>query len=292
MTNSDRDMRIITTVLEMQEAAQEARNSGLRVGCVPTMGSLHAGHASLIKGSAARNGMTVVSVFVNPTQFGPTEDYDSYPRDLDGDMAAIESAGGTHIFAPTVAEMYPEGFATTVHVGEITEVLEGAQRPGHFDGVSTIVCKLFEAMRPDEAFFGQKDLQQTLVIKRMVRDLLLPIHILVMPTLREESGLAMSSRNVYLTEQERHEAAALYRALTTAADLIEGNGDVISRESVESSMLSALATADGLQVDYAVAVDADTLQPRDLYERGDEIALLVAVFIGQTRLIDNMVVRA
>ena len=284
-------MQVITTVLEMQQATNEAQRQGKSVGCVPTMGSLHAGHASLIEASSKRHDLTVVSVFVNPTQFGPTEDYDSYPRDLDGDIAAIGSAGGTHIFAPTVVEMYPDGFSTTVHVGDVTKVLEGARRPGHFDGVSTIVCKLFEAMRPDEAFFGQKDLQQTLVIKRMVRDLLMPIKIAVMPTLREDSGLAMSSRNVYLSDQERHNAAVLYRALQAAVDLVGNANDVVSRPALEHIMANMLSTVEGLEIDYAVALDADTLQPADSYGKGDEVALLIAVFLGSTRPIDNMLVR-
>ncbi len=283
-------MHVITSVAEMQQIAETARQQGRSVGCVPTMGSLHNGHGSLIAASAERHALTVTSVFVNPTQFGPHEDYDAYPRDLDGDIATIRAHGGTHVFAPSVAEMYPEGFTTSIRVGGVTEVLEGARRPGHFDGVATVVCKLLEAMRPTEAFFGQKDYQQTLVVKRMVRDLFLPVKITVMPTVREDDGLAMSSRNVYLSADQRNKATTIYRALLAAQDLLSETEDTISRQAIEHAMTLVISHVPEFEIDYAVAVDADTLQEQEAYATGDRVALLIAAKLGTTRLIDNLVV--
>lgn len=283
-------MQVITTIAEMQELAERSKREGRTVGCVPTMGSLHNGHGSLIAASAQHHAVTVTSVFVNPTQFGPNEDYDSYPRDLDGDIEKIREHGGTHVFAPSVAEMYPEGFSTSIRVGDVTEVLEGARRPGHFDGVATVVCKLLEAMRPTEAYFGQKDYQQTLVVKRMVRDLFLPVRITVMPTVREADGLAMSSRNAYLSSDERKKATILFQALQAARDLVSDTDDSISRQAIEHAMTHTLKQVPELVPEYAVAVDADTLREQDSYATGDRIALLIASKLGTTRLIDNFVV--
>lgn len=283
-------MHVITTVAEMQAIARTARVLGQTIGCVPTMGALHAGHGSLIEASAAAHAVTITSVFVNPTQFGPTEDFDSYPRMLEADIATIERCGGTHVFAPSIAEMYPGGYTTTIHVDGVTEVLEGAHRPGHFDGVATVVCKLLMAMQPNEAFFGQKDYQQTLVVRRMVADLLLPVTISVRPTVREQNGLAMSSRNAYLSAEERHRAAVLYRALQSAADVVRLATQSVSRHAIEDAMLRELRTVEELTVGYAVAVDADTLLASETYSTGDRLALLIAGTLGTTRLIDNMLV--
>jgi pantoate--beta-alanine ligase len=283
-------MIIISTVAEMQSAIRDARTTGKSIGCIPTMGALHAGHGSLIDASSKVHDLTVVSVFVNPTQFGPKEDFDTYPRTLDADLELIEVYGGTHVFAPSVAEMYPEGFATTIHVGGITEVLEGAHRPGHFDGVATIVTKLLEAMRPDEAYFGQKDYQQTLVVKRLVRDLFLPVKINVSPTIREDDGLAMSSRNRYLSAEERSHATSLFRALEAARTFITSADLPVHANRMEQIMQTVLKAEEQIQVEYAVAVDAETLQPMPQIRQGDVIALLISARLGTTRLIDNVVV--
>jgi pantoate--beta-alanine ligase len=283
-------MQVISTVAEMQQVARRARQLGQTIGCVPTMGALHAGHGSLIAASAAVHAVTVTSVFVNPTQFGPTEDFDSYPRMLDADIATIERCGGTHVFAPSIAEMYPGGYTTKIRLDGVTEVLEGAHRPGHFDGVATVVCKLLMAMQPDEAFFGQKDYQQTLVVRRLVEDLLIPVTMTVAPTVREANGLAMSSRNAYLSAEERHRAAVLYRALSSAADIVTAADQDVSRHAIEDAMLRELHTVEDFSVGYAVAVDADTLLPADTYHPGDRLALLIAGTLGTTRLIDNVLV--
>lgn len=283
-------MQVLSTVAEMQQVARQARALGLTVGCVPTMGALHAGHGSLIAASAAKHPITVTSVFVNPTQFGVHEDFDQYPRMLDADIETIRAHGGTHVFAPSIAEMYPGGYTTKIHIAEVTDMLEGAHRPGHFDGVATVVCKLLMAMQPDEAFFGQKDYQQTLVVRRLVQDLLIPVTITVEPTIREANGLAMSSRNAYLSEEHRHRAAVLYRALQSAVDLIHASTDAVSRHALEDAMLRELHTVSEFTPAYAVAVDADTLREADAYRHGDRIALLIAGTLGTTRLIDNMVV--
>ena len=294
-TARERDVHVIHTIAEMQAVVMNAHAERQTVGCVPTMGALHEGHAALISRSASRHPLTVVSVFVNPLQFGPNEDYKRYPRDIDADVHIIRAHGGTHVFAPSVEEMYPDGFATSIHIGGVAERLEGASRPGHFDGVATVVCKLFQAMIPSEAFFGQKDWQQTLVIKRMVKDLSLPVRIDVVPTIRDEDGLAKSSRNKYLSDADRANALSLSRALHAAAESVSNNGpsekgsDGISSEQLESIMMSTL---NGIDVEYAVAVDSASLEPREFFHSKDSIALLVAARVGTTRLIDNLVVTA
>ncbi|MBI2793058.1 MAG: pantoate--beta-alanine ligase [Ignavibacteria bacterium] len=285
-------MHIITTISEMQDIVSDARAERVDIGFVPTMGSLHGGHAELIKVSSMRHSLTVVSVFVNPLQFGPSEDFGTYPRNLDSDVRMIREHGGTHVFAPSAEEMYPQGFATSIHIGGIAKELEGAGRPGHFDGVATVVCKLFNTVMPTEAFFGQKDYQQTLVVKQMVADLAMPIAINVVPTVREADGLAMSSRNAYLNFEERNRATSLFRALTRAKEFIENleaplqKRKALPRLEIEALMQAALQE---VSVEYAVAVDAATLQSRDNYFSGEKIALLIAAFAGRTRLIDNIV---
>lgn len=280
-------MQVIHTVAEMQRFARTARAQGQSIGCVPTMGSLHAGHASLIHEAARRHPVVVTSVFVNPTQFGPNEDFEKYPRDLERDVHVVTQAGGTVVFAPSVDEMYPAGTSTMIRMSGVTEPFEGRFRPGHFDGVATVVCKLLEAMRPDVAYFGQKDYQQTLVVRRMVADLLMPVAIMVMPTLREQSGLAMSSRNVYLSAEERDRAAAIFRALRTGQALAQ-TGER-RRSAYEEIMRGDLGEAEDVRVDYLEAALASDLATPDLFENGDEIVLLAAVRLGTTRLIDNLV---
>lgn len=293
LMDTKRDIPVITTVAEMQHMVDAARSAGHSIGCVPTMGYLHDGHASLIRAAAERHAVVVVSVFVNPTQFGPSEDFARYPRDLAGDVALVAEAGGTVVFAPTVEEMYPQGPVSTIHITGVTEMLEGARRPGHFDGVATVVARLFEAMRPDEAFFGQKDLQQTLVIKRLAEVAESPIvkavTITVLPTQREPDGLARSSRNVYLSAEDRAEAPVIYRALIAGTDALRSGER--SASAIESLMMDELQTVQRLDVEYAVAVDASTLRPFDgAIPTQANVALLIAARLGTTRLIDNVVV--
>lgn len=287
-----RDLVTVETVAQMQSIVRAAKQQGLTVGCVPTMGYLHDGHASLIRRAAENNDLVVVSIFVNPTQFGPNEDFERYPRDLERDMGIVGQAGGTHVFVPSVKEMYPDGARSTIHIDGVTEVLEGAARPTHFDGVATVVSRLFEAMEPTVAYFGQKDYQQTLVIRRMVESSpLATVHsvaIEILPTMREESGLARSSRNVYLSDSDRRDASIIYAALCSGADLLSGGEH--SLPLVESAMRARLSELPRLNVEYAVAVDAATLRPPQTIAPGMSVALLIAARLGSTRLIDNVVV--
>lgn len=280
-------MRIITTVAEMQTLVRDLRAAGSSIGCVPTMGSLHDGHASLISSAAEQHGTVITSIFVNPTQFAPTEDLSKYPRNLERDLLIVAQAGGTVVFTPSVEEVYPDGFASIIHVGGIADVFEGARRPGHFDGVATIVAKLLIAMSPDEAYFGQKDYQQTLVVRALVRDLGFACTITVLDTIREADGLAMSSRNVYLTEEERAQASTLFLALSTARNMIEqGERSVVA---LEDAMSATLLMVPGLAIDYASVVMVSTLATIEVLPSGSSVALLLAVRIGSTRLIDNMI---
>lgn len=290
--SAKRDPIVIETIQKMQEAVLRAKEAGQSVGCVPTMGYLHDGHASLIREATQHHPFVVVSIFVNPTQFGPTEDFARYPRNLERDLAIAREAGATHVFVPSVEEMYPEGPQSSIHIDGVTEILEGAIRPTHFDGVATVVSRLFEAMQPSVAYFGQKDLQQTLVIKRLVERSPIPcvraVNVCVLPTIREQDGLARSSRNVYLSEQDRADAPIIYTALCHGADALHrGERDL---SSVELVMRNTLATVTRMELDYAVAVDADTLRPPDDVREGMTIALLIAARLGSTRLIDNMLV--
>lgn len=271
------------TIADVREAVAAARREGRRIGFVPTMGALHAGHGALIEQAVAECGFVVVSIFVNPLQFGPNEDFDRYPRTLDADVAYVRSLGAHLVFAPSVEEMYPEPQLTFVDVEQLTDNLCGASRPGHFRGVATVVTKLFNIVAPDAAYFGQKDAQQAAVIQRMVTDLSMPIEVVVVPTRREPDGLAMSSRNKYLSPEERKAALVLYKALQKAVRAIEEgerDPDVVEkllRETIEQEPLA--------RIDYAAVVDARTLRPVS-YIRGN-ILLAVAAFIGSTRLIDN-----
>lgn len=276
----------------MRKRVRALRDHNQTIGCVPTMGSLHQGHASLIRAAADIHACVVVSVFVNPTQFSPSEDFRTYPRNLAGDAQIVWQAGGTLIFAPSVEEMYPNGPHSSVHINGITEVLEGASRPTHFDGVATVVSRLFDAIQPDEAFFGQKDLQQTLVIRRLVEtsqaDSVKNVQITVLPTLREPGGLAMSSRNVYLSDSDRSNALVISRALSAAAKAIS-NGER-SYLALEELMKSELQKAPLIEVDYAVAVNSETLRQQSEFASSNIIALLIAARVGSTRLIDNELV--
>ena len=282
-------MQIIHTVDEMWAYARSVRTGGSTLGCVPTMGALHDGHASLIRAAAADHAHVVTSIFVNPTQFGPNEDFERYPRTLDRDVEIVAANGGTVVFAPSVETMYPQGRSTMIHVGGVTAPFEGLVRPGHFDGVATVVCKLFQAMQPDEAYFGQKDYQQTLVIRQLVRDLLLPVRITVCPTLREANGLAMSSRNIYLSEQERHDAAAIFRALRTGQAL--AHVGETRRSAFAEVMRGDLGTMPDMSIDYLEAARAEDLTTPEIFAAGEQIVLLAAVRMGTTRLIDNLLAR-
>jgi pantoate--beta-alanine ligase len=276
---------VVTTIAEVRAAVADARNRGRTVGFVPTMGALHEGHAALVRAARAAGGFVVVSVFVNPTQFGPTEDFARYPRTLDADRALCHEAGADLVFAPSAAEMYPERSVAFAEVAELDTVLCGASRPGHFRGVCTVVLKLFNIVLPDRAFFGAKDYQQARIITQMVRDLNAPVAVRVEPTVREPDGLALSSRNRYLSPDERGAAPAIYRALLAVRERAAGERDV---PTLEATLRAKLAAIPGARVDYARIVDAETLQPIERVER--PVVAAVAVFLGTTRLIDNVVI--
>ncbi len=279
-------MKILTTVSEMQSLAESLRCEGKKIGFVPTMGFLHEGHLSLMRTARKENDVAVASIFVNPTQFGPNEDLDRYPRDAEGDRKKCESAAVDILFTPTAAEMYPAQGTEFVTVLGISDVLEGAIRPGHFRGVATVVAKLFHIVKPHTAYFGQKDYQQCAVIRRMVKGLNLDVKVAVLPTVREADGLAMSSRNSYLNAEERRKAAVLYRALRAGEDLIRAG--VHEPEKVRQKMRAELLKEAGVSVDYAEVADPDTLAPAESLRL--PLVLLVAARLGNTRLIDNLIV--
>ncbi len=284
-------MKLIRSVAEMQEASAGVKRSGRRVALVPTMGALHEGHAALIRKARDRGAAVVVSIYVNPTQFGPTEDFRQYPRDLDQDCSLCVRESVDVVFAPHDSEIYPApsgvnaAASTWVEETQLTKRLEGERWPHHFRGVGTVVAKLFNIVQPDTAVFGQKDYQQLKIVERMVRDLCYPIEIVAVPIVRHPDGLAVSSRNQYLTSEERAQATVLWKALTTAQALFnEGERNV---HRLETAMLRAVQLAPVARLDYAEIADADTLEPATEAKRGN-IALLAA-HIGKTRLIDNLV---
>ncbi len=279
-------LELAESVADMREAVARARRAGLVVGLVPTMGALHDGHVRLIERCRADAGWVAVSIFVNPTQFGPNEDFTRYPRTLEDDLARCREAGADLVFAPTPQAIYPRGAPSTwVEVPGLSDVLEGASRPGHFRGVATVVLKLFEIVRPDLAVFGQKDYQQQLVIRRMVADLHVPVRIVTEPTVREPDGLAMSSRNRYLAPAERRAATVLHEALERAHRAVrEGETSAnrvrqILRETIESN--------ERVRLDYAEIADADSLEPLDRLGPDSRAVALVAARVGATRLLDN-----
>jgi pantoate--beta-alanine ligase len=277
-------MKIVGTVDALRQGLTDARLAGKRIGVVPTMGYLHDGHLELVRASRAQCDVTVLSIFVNPTQFGANEDLSTYPRDLERDEKMCRDAGVSILFAPNVQEIYPAGFDTYIVPGELARPLCGAHRPGHFRGVATVVCKLFNMVQPDVAFFGQKDFQQGAVVRRMTLDLNLPIEVVMVPTVREPDGLAMSSRNRYLGEGERQRALAISRGLSAALNEFRGGERdagrlvALAREHVESIG----------QIQYLDLVDCDTLNPvvGSLHRPA---ALCVAAYVGSTRLIDNVI---
>jgi pantoate--beta-alanine ligase len=262
------------------------RSDGETVGLVPTMGALHEGHAALIRAARSASGFVVVSIFVNPTQFGPKEDFAKYPRTLEADQKVCAEAGADLIFAPGVEEMYPANSFTFVEVAKLGDHLCGASRPGHFRGVCTVVLKLFNIVRPDRAHFGAKDYQQARIIKQMVRDLNVPVEVRVEPTVREPDGLALSSRNRYLSPEERAVAPRIQQALRAARG--RALAGEIDGARLASALAAELSMIPGARVDYASIVDAETLQPLARLDRPAVAA--VAVFLGTTRLIDNLLI--
>jgi pantoate--beta-alanine ligase len=275
---------VLATIADLRTRLSSWRVQS-RIALVPTMGALHEGHAELIREARRQADQVVVSVFVNPTQFGPKEDYSRYPRTLEADCQVAEAAGATVIFAPTVQEMYPGQALTFVEVGQLDQVLCGPRRPGHFRGVCTVVLKLFNIVQPDLAVFGQKDAQQALILRKMVQDLNVPLEFVVAPTVREPDGLALSSRNRYLTPEERHVAPGIYQALQRVQKRVQAGEWDVAR--LQSALTADLAAIPGARVDYAEILDAELLTPMARLDRPALAA--VAVFLGNTRLIDNIV---
>lgn len=278
-------LEVVATVEGARRAVAAARLRGLHVGLVPTMGALHEGHASLIRAARGASGYVVLSLFVNPAQFGPREDFERYPRPLERDLDVCRTEGVDLVFAPPREAVYPPGYATYVGVEGLQDVLEGASRPGHFRGVCTVVLKLFNMVGPDAAWFGQKDAQQVIVLKHMVHDLNVPVAVRVCPTVREPDGLALSSRNAYLDPAQRRDAVALVEALRQARARVEaGERDAAA---VQRALAGRVAAAPGAALDYAAVVDAGSLRPVE--RLAGTVLLALAVCFGGTRLIDNLV---
>ena len=277
-------MKVIETIDDMRRLRQQLAEP---VGFVPTMGYLHEGHLSLVRHARVKNSSVVVSIFVNPTQFGPREDFDSYPRNPERDLALLEKEETDVVFMPSAAEMYPPQFSSWVEVGSITERLEGASRPGHFRGVTTVVAKLFNIVQPTRAYFGQKDAQQAIVIKRMVGDLNMNVEVVALPTVREPDGLAMSSRNTYLDPEQRQAAIVLYQALSLAQKLwSQGKTDA---QYLRQQMVALIQKEPLAKIDYVSIADAETLYELDKVKPPALVSL--AVKIGKTRLIDKIVLK-
>ena len=282
-------MKTIVSTSEIQKFSEQARLRKNTVGLVPTMGYLHKGHLSLIAKAKRSCDVIITSIFVNPTQFAPNEDFARYPRDIEHDSKLCESAGSTVLFVPQENEMFPKGYSTYVTVDGLSSVLEGKFRPSHFRGVTTVVAKLFSLTKPHKAFFGQKDAQQCIVIKKMVKDLNFAVEVVVEPIVREKDGLAMSSRNIYLSEEERSQALVLHASLRRAEEMVdygERDASVITEEVTRMIHTKPAAT-----LDYAAVVDADSLAVIDSLERGAKALVVLAARFGTTRLIDNTIIR-
>lgn len=284
-------MKLVKTAAEMNMWLEKADRRNKTIGFVPTMGYLHEGHLSLIRTAKAQNDLVVVSVFVNPIQFGPGEDYDSYPRDIDHDYLLAVEAGADLVFNPVIEEIYTPDFSTTVQVtGDLTTKLCGRSRPSHFKGVTTIVNILFNLVRPDTAYFGQKDAQQALIIKKMVHDLHIPVKVVVCPIVREKDGVAMSSRNVYLSPAQRQQAAALNRGLKKAKEYLNSEADdKNSVEKLRHIIKSEITNQELAEIDYVQVLDGETLEEIESIQPGKKALAAVAVRFGKTRLIDNSV---
>ncbi|ALP90448.1 MULTISPECIES: pantoate--beta-alanine ligase [Clostridium] len=274
---------LLKKVDEVRSLVEQWRKQGLTVGYVPTMGALHEGHESLIKKAVRENDKVIVSVFVNPTQFGPNEDYDSYPRNIEKDMELCENAGACAVFNPEPSEMYFENKSTVISVSGLTSVLCGAKRPGHFDGVCLVVTKFFNIVKPNRAYFGEKDAQQVAVLKRMVRDLSIDVEIVPCPIIREEDGLAKSSRNTYLNVDERKAAVVLSRSLKIAKQLLDKGERNAAK--IKDAIISEINTESLAKIDYVEIVDSENLTDVSTIEKN--ILIPIAVYIGKTRLIDN-----
>lgn len=277
-------MKIAKTVESVRRLAKAARKAGKKIGFVPTMGALHIGHISLIEAAKKNCDFVVVSIFVNPTQFGPGEDFKKYPRPIEADLKICRKAGVDVVFAPTPREMYPAENLTLVNVEKLSEPLCGKFRPGHFHGVATVCAKLFNIVLPDVAYFGRKDAQQAIVIKRMVADLNMPLKIVVCPTVREKNGLAMSSRNQYLTAQQKKDAALIYKSLQKCRQMIRQGGK--DTKKIIAEMRKVLKQIPSVEIQYISIVDAETL--RNIDRITGKVLAAVAVKIGSTRLIDNI----
>jgi pantoate--beta-alanine ligase len=281
-------MKVITSIAEMARTSETLRSGYRAIGFVPTMGALHSGHCSLVSRASGVSDVVVMSIFVNPAQFGPREDFTKYPRTFEKDCAMAEAAGCDIVFAPQAKEMYPEHYLTYVMVEELSGTLCGITRPTHFKGVATVVLKFFNIVAPHRAFFGQKDAQQVIVLKRMVRDLNVPVAIEVCPTVRESDGLAMSSRNVYLTPEERHAAPAIYQGLSTAAALFERSEK--SAAALKTAVKESIASQMLLSIEYIEIVDTATLLPVTACTSPALVAVACRTGESNTRLIDNIVI--
>ncbi|MFA3781725.1 pantoate--beta-alanine ligase [Melioribacteraceae bacterium 4301-Me] len=279
---------VISSVKEMHRLSSELKRANNKIGFVPTMGYLHEGHISLIRASKRKSDATVVSIFVNPIQFAPNEDFNKYPRDFNRDKKMLQSEGVDAIFYPSSSEIYPENFQTYVTVEKISQILEGTFRPAHFKGVTTIVNILFNCVKPDIVFFGQKDAQQAAIIKQMIADLKMDIEISIEPIVREQDGLAMSSRNIYLNEKERRDALVLYNSLCLAEKLI--NSGERNKERIVTEMQLIINSVESSKIDYIEIVEQTTFSISNTLERGKSYYVLVACWIGTTRLIDNILV--
>ena len=286
----ERNVPMISTVNELRRWSRRQHAAGKRIGFVPTMGALHEGHLSLVRAANERCDVTLVSIFVNPTQFGPNEDFARYPRPLEQDLKLLQTVGSPEVFVPSVTEMYPDGFAASVHLGGVSEPFEGRFRPTHFDGVATVVLKLFLMSGADVAFFGQKDLQQVRVVEKMVADLNVSIEIAVCPIVREVDGLAMSSRNRYLTPNQRKQALVLSQSLDLAEKLLVSD-PIDDVAQIRRQLTETISTAPDAMIDYVAVADPKTLQELDRidWEQTPEVVVLLAVKIGDTRLIDNRI---
>ncbi|MBM2815449.1 MAG: pantoate--beta-alanine ligase [Ignavibacteria bacterium] len=281
-------MLVINNYKEMQKYSFELIAQKQKIGFVPTMGFLHEGHGSLIRKIREISDVVVLSIFVNPSQFAPGEDYERYPRNFERDKQIAEDNGCDIIFHPDPINMYPIGYGTEVKLKKLIKTFEGSSRPTHFDGVATVVAKLFNIVMPTYAIFGQKDYQQTLVVRQLAKDLNFPCEIIIAPTYREHDGLAMSSRNVYLSPDERLSASILFHSLEKARAAIMGGER--NRKIINAIMHNSLRSLQGIRIDYASSANAESLEEPDIFLSGDKVVLLIAVYIGKTRLIDNLVV--
>lgn len=280
-------MKVIRSIKQMCCVSKESRLESRQIGFVPTMGALHQGHLSLIRKARKENDKVIVSIFVNPVQFGPKEDFKRYPRPVKKDIACCQKEGVDFIFYPSAQDMYPQGYRTYVRVERLSSMLCGRFRPVHFQGVTTVVAKLFNIVRPDIAYFGQKDAQQAMIIKRMVRDLNIPVKIKLIPTVREKDGLAMSSRNQYLSQEERKDADVLFCALNLAKDLVKAG--VKDTAVIINQMRKMILAKKRVKIDYIAIVDVEELT--SLRKITDRCLIALAVWIGKTRLIDNVVLK-